>query len=155
MTEISEFLSRHDSIKEKMKEVWLQIKKDQWRFRAYTFFHDQIKTSVTALTQTVSHVGQQRAQRRAVNVKLCPRVDSLHLQTDQASISSCQPRVTLQHPSSLNSLCLWNCPLLYRAAIRGERQKGREAGSKTVSAQWITFRPSHGRLGDDPCQAMT
>lgn len=52
-------------------------------------------------------------------------------------------------------VCLWHCPPLYRAAIREVRQKEREASSKTVSAQWITFSPLHRRMGADPCQAMT
>lgn len=62
--------------------------------------------------------------------------------------------ITLQKLLSMNRLCLQHCPLLCWIAIRVLMLKRREAGSKTVSTQWITFRPSHRQLGADLCQAM-
>lgn len=108
-----------------------------------------MKTSFTAFApcgDTMAHRG--RAQPVAGRLRVCTAVPPSHPR--QTSISACLQRATLQHLSSMNSPCLWHCPLLCRAAIRALRQKGREAGSKTVSAQWITFRPSTQATGGWP-----
>lgn len=149
-------------------ETWYLYTKDRNCFKPCKFKYQVYKFSIQQIKmhQKMVHRSLQAGTAccRAVQwTQSCASIyyfppsptQALSSQSNIDYISSCLQCATLQKLSSMNRLCLQHCPLLYFAAIRVLRQKGREAGSKTVSAQWITFRPSHRRLGADPCQAMT